>query len=77
MFRYPVAYTGPDSAFEKDWLKAGGVRGIPHAFVVKNGKLLFTTHPKQLTDQLVTKIAKHLAAAVTADEGETNAHHSR
>jgi len=50
---YPVAYTGPDSAFESDWLKAAAVRGIPNAFVVKNGKLLFATHPMQLKDDAI------------------------
>lgn len=50
---YPVAYTGKDSAFEKEWLKPAGVKGIPHAFVVRDGKLIMTTHPMQLTDQVV------------------------
>lgn len=50
---YPVAYTGRGSVFENSWLKAAGVRGIPHAFVVKDGKLLFSTHPMQLTDEMV------------------------
>jgi len=53
---YPVAYTGPDSAFEKGWLKAAGVRGIPHTFVVKNGKLLFTTDLMQLDGEMVTAL---------------------
>lgn len=50
---YPVAYTGKDSAFETDWLKANGVRGIPHAFIVKDGKLVLTSHPSQLTDSVI------------------------
>lgn len=50
---YPVAYTGKGSAFENDWLKAANVRGIPHAFIVKDGKLLFTTHPARLSEELI------------------------
>lgn len=50
---YPVVYTGKGSEFENVWLKGAGVRGIPHAFLVKDGKLLFTTHPAQLTDEMV------------------------
>lgn len=51
---YPVIYTGKEgSAFETDWLKPGGVNGIPHAFVVKDGKFLFSTHPSQLDDEMI------------------------
>lgn len=50
---YPVAYTGKGSAFETEWLKAAGVRGIPHAFVVKGGKYLFGTHPSNLTEETI------------------------
>lgn len=50
---YPVAYTGKGGVFETDWLKPAGVRGIPHAFVVKDGKVLLTTHPMQLSEALI------------------------
>lgn len=53
---YPVAYTGKDSLFEKEWLKPAGVKGIPHAFVVRDGKLLMTAHPSQLTDSLIESL---------------------
>jgi thiol-disulfide isomerase/thioredoxin len=53
---YPVAYTGKGGVFETEWLKPAGVKGIPHAFVVKNGKVLFTTHPSQLTGSLVESL---------------------
>lgn len=62
---YPVAYTGRGSAFETEWLKAAGVQGIPHAFVVKEGKLLLATHPSQLTDSLVEAL---LAGDEAADK---------
>lgn len=72
---YPVAYTGKGSAFEEGWLKAAGVRGIPHAFIVRDGKLLLTAHPSQLTDKAIEALlsgedgAKSVAAEIrTATE---------
>ena len=59
---YPVAYTGKGSAFETQWLKAAGVTGIPFAFVVKDGKLLFGTHPMQLNEA-------RIEALLSGDEG--------
>lgn len=50
---YPVAYTGKGSPFEKEWLIPAGVRGIPHAFIVKEGKIVMTAHPSQLTDAVI------------------------
>lgn len=50
---YPVAYTGRGGAFETQWLNPAGVRGIPHAFVVRDGKLLFKTHPSFLSDGVI------------------------
>lgn len=69
---YPVAYTGKGSAFEQGWLKAAGVRGIPHAFIVRDGKLLLTAHPSQLTDKAIEALlsgedgAKTVAAEIRA-----------
>lgn len=53
---YPVAYVGKGGAFEESWLKAAGVRGIPHAFVVKNGNLLFTAHPASITEETIKAV---------------------
>jgi thiol-disulfide isomerase/thioredoxin len=69
---YPIAYTGKGSAFETSWLKAAGVRGIPHAFIVKDGKLVLTSHPSQLTDSVIEALlsgeegAKKAAAQINA-----------
>ena len=63
---YPVAYTGKGGVFETEWLKPAGVRGIPHAFVVRNGKFLFSTHPMQLTDELIGKLLESDAVAEAA-----------
>lgn len=53
---YAVAFVGKEGAFETEWLKPAGVRGIPHAFVVKNGKFLFSTHPSGLTEELIADL---------------------
>lgn len=50
---YPVAYTGRGGMFEEEWLKPAGVNSIPHAFVIKNAKLLFMTHPTSLNEKMI------------------------
>ena len=40
----------------KDWLEAAGVNGIPHAFVVKDGKLAWQGHPAQLSEEMLGDI---------------------
>jgi len=68
---YPVAFTN-ESAFETEWLEAAGVESIPHAFVVRNGKLLLATEAVRLTDSLVELMlsgdagAKQAAAIIKA-----------
>lgn len=51
---YRVALGGKD--FVKDWLEAAGVNGIPHAFVVKDGKLAWQGHPAQLSEEMLGDI---------------------
>ena len=53
---YPVAYTGKGSAFEKEWLGAAGVSGIPHAFVVRDGHLILMSHPANLSDEVIESL---------------------
>ncbi|MBN8459965.1 MAG: redoxin family protein [Verrucomicrobia bacterium] len=68
---YPVVFVGKGGDFENEWLKAAEVRGIPHAFVVKNGKLLFSTHPSGLTKELVGDLlagGEKEAAAIKAKQ---------
>lgn len=50
---YPVAYTGKGGAFETEWLKPAGIPGIPHAFVVKDGKVVLTSHPAELGEEVI------------------------
>lgn len=51
---YRVALGG--KAFIKDWLEAAEVNGIPHAFVVAEGKIAWTGHPGQLTAEMLGDI---------------------
>ena len=44
---------GKGGAFETEWLKPAGVKGIPHAFVVKDGKVVLASHPMQLSAELI------------------------
>lgn len=65
---YPIAYTGRGGAFETAWLTPAGVRGIPHAFVVRDGTLLLKTHPSYLTDEVITGLLADTEAAEAALE---------
>lgn len=79
---YPVAYTGKGGAFEKDWLQPAGINSIPHAFVVKDGRLLFGTHPASLSEKTIeallaggeaeaAELAKLRRATLSKDEVKT------
>ncbi|MCW5860796.1 MAG: redoxin family protein [Caldilineales bacterium] len=48
---YPVA--ADDGSFARDWLTAAGVEGIPHAFIVREGKLLWKCHPSELDETVL------------------------
>ncbi len=50
---YPVAYVGKGGVFERDWLETTGIKSIPYAFVVKDGKFLFGIHPASLKEEMV------------------------
>lgn len=50
---YPVAYTGKGGAFELEWLKPAGVKGIPHTFIVRDGKIVLFEHPARITNELI------------------------
>jgi len=59
---YPVGLVVEGSSFEKEYLTAAGVESIPHAFVVKDGKLLFGAGASRLTDSLIEMV-------LSGDEG--------
>jgi thiol-disulfide isomerase/thioredoxin len=66
---YRVALGG--KAFIKDWLEAADVNGIPHAFVVADGKVAWMGHPMQLSDEILGDILTGTplaAAAPVADK---------
>ena len=78
---YPVAFTGKGGPFEREWMKPAGAKGIPHAFIVRNGKLLASTVASRLTNELVEtmldgdKGAEKAAAEILAaqiHEGKIN-----
>ncbi|MBL8675303.1 MAG: TlpA family protein disulfide reductase [Rhodospirillales bacterium] len=48
---YPVA--ADDGAFVRDWMTPAGVQGIPHAFLVRDGRLFWQCHPQRLDDATV------------------------
>lgn len=51
---YRVAYSGGNGAdFSQAWLNAAGVRSIPTAYVVKDGKILFIGHPSVLEEEVI------------------------
>lgn len=50
---YPVAFTGEESAFSDEWMTPAGATAIPHAFIVRDGKLLGSTQASRLTDSLI------------------------
>lgn len=61
---YRVALGG--KAFIKDWLEAAEVNGIPHAFVVADGKIAWTGHPAQLTIEMLGDILTGTPLAAAA-----------
>jgi thiol-disulfide isomerase/thioredoxin len=61
---YRVALGG--KAFIKDWLEAAEVNGIPHAFVVADGKIAWTGHPAQLTAEILGDILTGTPLAAAA-----------
>ena len=65
---YRVAVGG--KAFIKDWLDAAEVNGIPHAFVVADGKIAWTGHPAQLTAEMLGDILTGTPLAAAAPIAE-------
>jgi thiol-disulfide isomerase/thioredoxin len=61
---YRVALGG--KAFIKDWLEAAQVNGIPHAFVIADGKVAWTGHPAQLTAEMLGDILTGTPLAAAA-----------
>ncbi len=62
---YRVAFSGGTKGdFATNWLKPAGVKGIPHAFIIKDGEILYSGHPAQLKD---SSIEDMLAGKYDAD----------
>jgi thiol-disulfide isomerase/thioredoxin len=45
-----------DKSVAKEWLEAAGVDGIPHAFLVQKGRIIWAGHPAGLTNTLVASV---------------------
>ena len=45
-----------DKAMATQWLEAAGANGIPHAFLVQKGKVIWQGHPGELTDEMVASV---------------------
>jgi len=65
---YRVALGG--KGFVKDWLEAAEVNGIPHAFVVADGKIAWMGHPMQLTPEIIGDILTGTPLAAAAPIAE-------
>ena len=55
---YRVAYDGKSGNISTEWLKAAGARGIPHAFLVRDGSLVWHGHPSALTEANISTVLK-------------------
>lgn len=53
---YRVAYDGKTGNIAGEWLQAAGVRGIPHAFLVRGGSVLWHGHPSELTEVAIREL---------------------
>lgn len=54
---YRVAFSGGQAGdFANSWLKPAGVQGIPHALIVKDGKLIFKGHPGGIDDAMISSM---------------------
>ncbi|MFC5049836.1 TlpA family protein disulfide reductase [Rubritalea spongiae] len=51
---YRVAFSGgKGSKFETNWLIPAGIQSIPHALLIKDGKIIFKGHPGSLNDSTI------------------------
>lgn len=74
--KYAVAFDGKENGrFAGAWLDAAKVTGIPHAFVVKNGKILWHGHAGDLSEGVVEDMltGKFTPARIEAEELERQA----
>jgi thiol-disulfide isomerase/thioredoxin len=53
---YRVAYDGKTGNIARDWLRAAGVPGIPHAFLVRGGSIVWHGHPAELTAEDIRRV---------------------
>lgn len=72
---YRVAFSGgKGSKFETNWLRPAGIESIPHALLLKDGKIIFKGHPGMLKEETLEAMlgddfdAEKYAAEIAAEE---------
>lgn len=50
---YPVADAGAEGPFLREWLGPCGVRRVPHAFLIRDGRLLLSVPANQIHDAML------------------------
>lgn len=55
---YAMAVDVDGKRTKEKWLDPMEVNGIPHAFAIKNGKLIWRGHPAKLTEEMLTAMLK-------------------
>ncbi len=69
--QYTVA-VDKDNKTSSAYMEAAGVNGIPHSFIVKEGKLVWHGHPMEMDDQLVKLTGdKEFAAAMEKSQAKS------
>lgn len=64
LMTYPVAYAEENGSFIKDWVMPMGVNSAPQSILVRDGKLLCRTDPRQLNEEGLSKLMKGGAASI-------------
>ena len=54
---YTVAFGGDRGTMSETWMKPAGLRGIPAAFIVKDGKIAWIGHPARMDEDLAAVVA--------------------
>lgn len=69
--QYTVA-VDKDNKTSEAYMEAAGINGIPHSFIVKEGKLVWHGHPMEMDEQLVKLTGdKEFAAAMEKSQAKT------
>jgi thiol-disulfide isomerase/thioredoxin len=59
-----------DKSVTKQWLEAAGIDGIPHAFLVQKGKIVWAGHPAILTNEVIASVLNGTYKAPKLEEAQ-------